>query len=101
MAEATFGSDRVDWLAADDYGLLRDPIEESHRVFGDNCRTESPCSFHLENMPPKRKEHGEKKINRAKLFKWTPSLPECTATRDCACAVAFRACAPTIVQHHI
>jgi anaerobic selenocysteine-containing dehydrogenase len=51
MAEATLGSDRVDWLALrDDYGLLRDLIEETIAGFGDfNRRIEEPCGFHLEN----------------------------------------------------
>ncbi|MFM5731706.1 FdhF/YdeP family oxidoreductase [Aeromonas caviae] len=82
MAEATLGSDRVDWLALrDDYGRLRDLIEETIAGFGDfNRRIEEPCGFHLENS--------------AALLRWnTPSgraefrasrlpdsiLPECTS----------------------
>ncbi|MFM5135819.1 FdhF/YdeP family oxidoreductase [Aeromonas rivipollensis] len=51
MAEATLGSERVDWLALrDDYALLRDLIAETIAGFDDfNRRIEQPCGFHLEN----------------------------------------------------
>ncbi|MGE6157987.1 FdhF/YdeP family oxidoreductase [Aeromonas media] len=51
MAEATLGSERVDWLALrDDYALLRDLIAETIAGFDDfNRRIEEPCGFHLEN----------------------------------------------------
>ncbi|MNJ27996.1 Formate dehydrogenase H [compost metagenome] len=82
MAEATLGSERVDWLALrDDYALLRDLIAETIAGFDDfNRRIEEPCGFHLENG--------------AALLRWnTPSgraefrasrlpdsiLPECTS----------------------
>ncbi len=82
MAEATIGSERVDWLALrDDYALLRDLIAETIAGFDDfNRRIEQPSGFHLENS--------------AALLRWnTPSgraefrasrlpgsiLPECTS----------------------
>jgi molybdopterin-dependent oxidoreductase alpha subunit len=82
MAEATLGSERVDWLALrDDYALLRNLIGETIAGFDDfNRRIEQPSGFHLENS--------------AALLRWnTPSgraefranrlpdsiLPECTS----------------------
>ena len=82
MAEATLGSERVDWLALrDDYALLRNLIAETIAGFDDfNRRIEEPSGFHLENS--------------AALLRWnTPSgraefranrlpdsiLPECTS----------------------
>ncbi|WP_368169679.1 FdhF/YdeP family oxidoreductase [Aeromonas sp. R4-3] len=51
MAEATLGSERVDWLALrDDYALLRNLIAETIAGFDDfNRRIEQPSGFHLEN----------------------------------------------------
>ncbi|WP_395948436.1 FdhF/YdeP family oxidoreductase [Aeromonas mytilicola subsp. aquatica] len=82
MAEATLGSERVDWLALrDDYALLRDLIAETIAGFDDfNRRIEEPSGFHLENG--------------AALLRWNTSsgraefrasrlpdsiLPECTS----------------------
>lgn len=55
MAEATLGSERVDWLALrDDYALLRDLIADTIAGFDDfNRRIEEPCGFHLENAAAK------------------------------------------------
>ncbi|MNF37930.1 Formate dehydrogenase H [compost metagenome] len=81
MAEATLGSERVDWLALrDDYGLLRDLIAETIAGFDDfNRRIEEPCGFHLENAAAKLRWN-----TRSGLAEFRPSrlpdsiLPDCT-----------------------
>lgn len=81
MAEATLGSERVDWLALrDDYGLLRDLIAETIAGFDDfNRRIEEPCGFHLENTAAKLRWN-----TRSGLAEFRPSrlpdsiLPDCT-----------------------
>ena len=81
MAEATLGSELVDWLALrDDYGLLRDLIAETIAGFDDfNRRIEEPCGFHLENAAAKLRWN-----TRSGLAEFRPSrlpdsiLPDCT-----------------------
>ncbi|USV55807.1 FdhF/YdeP family oxidoreductase [Aeromonas encheleia] len=81
MAEATLGSERVDWLALrDDYGLLRNLIAETIAGFDDfNRRIEEPCGFHLENAAAKLRWN-----TRSGLAEFRPSrlpdsiLPDCT-----------------------
>ncbi|WP_439843179.1 FdhF/YdeP family oxidoreductase [Aeromonas taiwanensis] len=82
MAEATLGSERVDWLALrDDYGLLRDLIEETIAGFGDfNRRIEEPCGFHLENSAALLRWNtasGRAEFRASRLP--ASILPECTS----------------------
>ena len=80
MAEATLGSERVDWLALrDDYGLLRDLIAETIAGFDDfNRRIEEPCGFHLENAAAKLRWN-----TRSGLAEFRPSRLPDSILSDC------------------
>lgn len=76
IAEATLGSDRVNWNAlADDYDLIRDMIERVIPGFHEfNKRVRVPRGFHLRNAAAEREWHTPE--NKAVFF--TGPLPEMT-----------------------
>ena len=81
MAHATLGSERVDWLALrDDYGRIRDLIEETIAGFSDfNARIQQPCGFHLDNSAAQlmwRTASGSAEFRASQLP--VSMLPECT-----------------------
>ncbi len=76
IAEATLGSDRVNWNAlADDYDLIRDMIERVIPGFHEfNERVRVPRGFHLRNAAAEREWHTPEK----KAVFFTGPLPEMT-----------------------
>ncbi|MGL4091299.1 FdhF/YdeP family oxidoreductase [Agrobacterium cavarae] len=76
IAEATLGSDRVNWTAlADDYDLIRDMIERVIPGFHEfNERVRVPRGFHLRNAAAEREWHTPEK----KAVFFTGTLPEMT-----------------------
>ena len=76
IAEATLGSDRVNWNAlADDYDLIRDMIERVIPGFHEfNERVRVPRGFHLRNAAAEREWHTPEK----KAVFFTGTLPEMT-----------------------
>lgn len=76
IAEATLGSDRVNWNAlADDYDLIRDMIERVIPGFHEfNERVRVPRGFHLRNAAAEREWHTLEK----KAVFFTGPLPEMT-----------------------
>ncbi|MDP9570747.1 UNVERIFIED_ORG: formate dehydrogenase major subunit [Agrobacterium larrymoorei] len=76
IAEATLGSDRVNWNAlADDYDLIRDMIERVIPGFHEfNERVRVPRGFHLRNAAAEREWHTPEQ----KAVFFTGPLPEMT-----------------------
>lgn len=76
IAEATLGSDRVNWNAlADDYDLIRDMIERVIPGFHEfNERVRVPRGFHLRNAAAEREWQTPEK----KAVFFTGALPEMT-----------------------
>lgn len=82
MAEATLGSEHLDWLALrDDYAKLRELIEQTIAGFEEfNRRIEQPCGFHLENAAAKLRfntRSGRAEFRASALP--DSILPECTS----------------------
>ncbi|MDQ1198429.1 FdhF/YdeP family oxidoreductase [Agrobacterium sp. SORGH_AS 787] len=80
IAEATLGSDRVNWTAlADDYDLIRDMIERVIPGFQQfNERVRVPRGFHLRNAAAEREWHTPEK----KAVFFTGPLPEMTEHQE-------------------
>jgi hypothetical protein len=81
MADATVGSDRVDWLALrDDYGRIRDLIEETIAGFADFNAASRSRGFHLDNRALLRWNTASGSAEFVRAVCRNPSCPSAPAT---------------------